>query len=586
MRLILVILLLIFPSTFSSFSDLPYEEIISTRRPFQNTWPPDQLPTNWSSLPCSSIISSQSTMSVGALILCSDLTGSSIELYSLSLDSPLSWTGSPQPSSSLLSRASLSSTITGEILFLLIPGDSILYSLDCNAQQLSCNVTSLTLPLSLPAPVINSTAVYTSTTSPSSTTLWACSNSLIVAFDINLITSEAQLLPGLPYPFGASAIAHSVLLQEIALGNDTKVVFINAANPEKGLLYWEWVTDIVNGDGGVYDDVITSLVYDDLSQTSVGTLYIGTPCCLNVRSPLGVVSRIAAHEGLPVGNITSLSMNYNGPSPRLWIGSTQGLSLFDPSSPSQYGLQKSQFSSFSSSTAPSPPLQQRFRYFYGPRWLPALSPTDPFAGSSVSSILTSTTSDTAFVITSGGVSVLEMLNMTLLDKVRIYESTISRHSRLQQISQCNFQFFGRVEGCISGTDDNDGLWTSLTVIGESMRLLLTGETAAKDLVAQHFGGMYLLMRATGIKGLISRSVVCPGCDTGGGGVWHNSTVPGLENFLWKGTSIPLLPPFSSFSLLHFFLTPFFSFNIQLHISSTFPIKNFLSSPFPTFNYML
>jgi hypothetical protein len=236
MRLILVILLLIFPSTFSSFPDLPYEEIISTRRPFQNTWPPDQLPTNWSSLPCSSIISSQSTMSVGALILCSDLTGSSIELYSLSLDSPLTWTGSPQPSSSLLSRASLSSTITGEILFLLIPGDSILYSLDCNAQHLSCNVTSLTLPLSLPAPVINSTAVYTSTTSPSSTTLWACSNSLIVAFDINLITSEAQLLPGLPYPFGASAIAHSVLLQEIALGNDTKVVFINAINPEKGLL--------------------------------------------------------------------------------------------------------------------------------------------------------------------------------------------------------------------------------------------------------------------------------------------------------------------------------------------------------------
>ena len=126
------------------------------------------------------------------------------------------------------------------------------------------------------------------------------------------------------------------------------------------------------------------------------------------------------------------------------------------------------------------------------------------------------------------------MNITLLDKVRIYESTLSRHTRLGQISQCNLNSFGVVEGCISGSDDNDGLWTSLTVIAESMRYMITNETESKELLSDHFQGMYLLMRATGIRGLISRSVVCPICDTGEGGVWHNSTVKGLEGYKWKG----------------------------------------------------
>jgi hypothetical protein len=290
----------------------------------------------------------------------------------------------------------------------------------------------------------------------------------------------------------------------------------------------------------VYDDIVTSLIYDDSSLE--GILYVGTPTCLNIRFSNGLVTRISSHEGLPVGNITTLAMNYNGPNPRVWIGSNQGLILYDPSvlssSSSSYLSSKQMHHSLYkqqtvlSQSSPSPPLQQKFRYFFGPRWLPASNPDDAFTGSAVSSIITS--GSNTFIIASSGVAKLQSINMTLLDKVRIYEATISRHTRLGQISQCNFITFGVIEGCTSGSDDNDGLWTSLTVIAESMRFILTNETEAKEFTTDHFQGMYLLMRATGIRGLISRSVVCPSCDTGEGGVWHNSTVKGLEGYKWKG----------------------------------------------------
>lgn len=66
-----------------------------------------------------------------------------------------------------------------------------------------------------------------------------------------------------------------------------------------------------------------------------------------------------------------------------------------------------------------------------------------------------------------------------------------------------------------------------------MRYALTGDPAARESAWAHWEGMHLLMRATGVPGLISRSVLAPGSVTGSG-TWHNSTVPGLEGYLWKG----------------------------------------------------
>jgi hypothetical protein len=251
-----------FLSTSFSIPDLPYEEILSIRRPFQNQWLPNTLPTNWSALPCTSIISSAAiNTDIGALILCK--SESSVFLFSLTLDAILTWIG-PSPSSSNLEMGTLVTTSNNEnennLLFLILNSPQTLsnslsvYTLDCNAQQLACNATLITLPsystLSLPS--ITATTLYPSVTLQECMTLWILSNISSIAFDINLKTYTSQLLPGLPFLFGANAIAYSTRLNEVALGNDTKMVFFNASNISIGPLYFEWVTDVINGDGGKF----------------------------------------------------------------------------------------------------------------------------------------------------------------------------------------------------------------------------------------------------------------------------------------------------------------------------------------------
>lgn len=115
----------------------------------------------------------------------------------------------------------------------------------------------------------------------------------------------------------------------------------------------------------------------------------------------------------------------------------------------------------------------------------------------------------------------------------LYESAVPRHMRLGQMCSCDLTSFGVTDPCNTGPDDNNGLWTSLLVVAAAMQYSVTGSTAARDLAWRGFEGMHLLMRATDIKGLISRSVLAPGSTTGSG-TWYNSTVPGLENYLWKG----------------------------------------------------
>ena len=62
---------------------------------------------------------------------------------------------------------------------------------------------------------------------------------------------------------------------------------------------------------------------------------------------------------------------------------------------------------------------------------------------------------------------------------------------------------------------------------------VTGSTAALSSAWEHFEGMRLLMRATGVPGLVSRAVFAPGTGPGGSR-YHNSTVPGLEGYTWNG----------------------------------------------------
>ena len=438
--------------------DAPYEEVLSLRRPFAGAWPPAQLPSGWRPLPCGSLApTAAATAAVGALFLCGGGSGggggsgaaATTALFSASLDTLLTARGDALPPPAALATSALAASPDGAAVFLLVPGASALFALDCSEETLDCNVTAVALPSPLPPGVISGSAVYASVTRPGAAaiTVWAAGPGAVAAFDVDVGARQALLLPGPgspPFAYGASAVAHSAALGEVALGNASKVVYLDDAS--LATRWWDWVTDIPSGDGGVYDDAITALIYDDASG---GVLYAGSQTCINVRTPLGVVTRVAAHEGLPWGNVTSLALNVGyWPRTRLWVGTSRGVLLFDPGAASQYGGAVGDGNEL--------PLQQRFRYFYGPRYLSANSPADAFSGSAVSAI--AAVGASAFVASSGGLAMLEGLNVTLLDKVRAYEARVPAHSRLGQVSGCDFATFGVVEGCVSGTDDNDGLW--------------------------------------------------------------------------------------------------------------------------------
>lgn len=88
-------------------------------------------------------------------------------------------------------------------------------------------------------------------------------------------------------------------------------------------------------------------------------LYVGTPTCLDVRYVNGSVARIAGRAGLPWGNITAIAIDpitsaAGWPVPRVWLGTTRGVVLWDPTAPSRFG-----------GAVGDATLRQRWRYMYG-----------------------------------------------------------------------------------------------------------------------------------------------------------------------------------------------------------------------------
>ena len=544
--------------------DAPYEEQVPVaRRPLAGAWAADAIPTGWSALPCSALLSRAKGSSIGPLVLCASAASpGDVLLYAPRGDgAALTITGGPSPAD--LARGVLAAAPGAPgagaawTAALLVPGSAV-YTLSCAPAAGSCAATAVG-GIRSPPPTIAAAAAYPSETRAGYVTVWASGSDTMV-YDLPESGGGAAgvTLAG-PLGWGATALAYSALLGEVAAGNDTKVVYIPAASPGGPPSKWEWVSNVTSGDGGVYDDVVTAMAFDDVS----GNLYVGTPSALDVRSPDGVVHRIGGLKdgGLPFGNLTSLAVDgatRDWPTPRLWLGTTRGAILLDPAAPSEFGRERhaaggggrsrrhpvfaaaaareaeaSAAAVAAGRAAPTPPpLRQRWRYFYGPRYLSGAQAA--VFGSDAGLDVVSDGADTTVLDRgAGGLAVLQAQSWTLARKAAVYEAALPRHTRLGQVSSCSLPSLGVLAPCTTGPDDNDGLWTSLTVSAEAMRYALTGDPAARDAAWTHWEGMHLLMRATGIRGLISRSVLAPGSVTGSG-TWHNSTVVGLEGYLWKG----------------------------------------------------
>jgi hypothetical protein len=352
--------------------DTPYPEAVALRRPYEGVWPSNQVPSAWSEIACSNVSTTVLAFNCDrdfnpcALTICEQKDRESITV----LD-PI---GGTIFQTSLPSKDSLSSFVfygngnpfANGAAQALAADSTTIYSLNCDSSSSQPSCTFTPLASHSAGPVVNDFTAYV-----------MGKNADTYAWITGTNGTQAVMIPGnggSPYPVYSdpsssyNAMAFSTTRNVIALGNDTKLVLLDAsAPPAFPQIYSLWVTNITAGWGAPIDDVITTMAFDDnkcypynqaavaansnddfdLSSISCvsgnGTLYIGNPTALNILYPDLTVIRIDGMGGLPYGNITSIAISSNGfsyTSPNnavsrpIYIGTQNGLLIFDP-----YGTQ-------------------------------------------------------------------------------------------------------------------------------------------------------------------------------------------------------------------------------------------------------
>jgi hypothetical protein len=228
------------------------------------------------------------------------------------------------------------------------------------------------------------------------------------------------------------AVACAPDLSRVFSGNDDFVYEWSALTGAPGRR--EWVTRTSDGSGGVYADTVVAMVF-----VPDGTLFVATRSALNVRWGNGTVSRVDGLGGLPITNLTSISLGTvlttdahtaalagggKDVSYQLVVGSEQGaVSVQVGGVPGASTLQGPEM------TPPS--LWSNWRYYNGPRYLPTRSALANATGNAVLSVAAgsalsgSASGRCVLVGTTGGVGALSPVSWTLQQKAAAKKRQLS-----------------------------------------------------------------------------------------------------------------------------------------------------------------
>lgn len=528
-----VLLLLLAAASAQLLQDSPYTEIVSERRPLAGLWAPGQVPTGWRPLPHSNykelvianLREAQAVMALGE--------DGVLDLMNGDAHFPLVGAGEPVRRIAAVPGGTFSSSVS----FLAL-SERTVYKATCNQSMVTCELSALvahaagvpTAALFYPVDSAVGVAGY----------LWVLGEGGTQAFALPPNSAPSLVKVVFSSASTYAAIAHSARQDELALGNSSVVLYLSPFPPFT-FQYFDWVTYIdptnpANAKGAPIDGSVTALVYARSERGDI--LYAGNSVCLNMRLP-GTLEwlRLAGEEGLPYGNITALVLDAradNSQSPKLWLGTEAGVSLFDPVAPApsrSYASRRLQATLKLNRSRRSAVvhLEQRWRYFYGPRWLPG-SPSNVFEAPVTSMV---SLGNSTFVLTGAGVATLRAEDWTLSKKAAHFESLLSNHDRLGLVAECSLGSFGVTNPCTQGPSDNNGLWTSLVVNAFAFKHRITQEQADWDRAWHFLQGLKLLNDVTGIKGLMARSAVAPGTPFPGQD-WHNST--SMPGYAFEGTA--------------------------------------------------
>lgn len=212
---------------------------------------------------------------------------------------------------------------------------------------------------------------------------------------------------------------------------------------------------------------------NDVLVASDGDVWVASSQGLFQRTSDGQWTHIRGQDGLPVEETTCLAADGAG---RLWIGTRQGVVLYDPSA-----------------------TGRQWYYRAGQRFLPHDRVID---------ITVSPDDHTVWVLSPAGVSAIEIRQTTLLEKAEAIEERIGqRHRRLGLVGETTFAAADNQADYVIEPGPNDGLWTAYHVAAMSLCYAATGSEAAKASATKSMESLYMLQNATGIPGLPARSVV-------------------------------------------------------------------------------
>jgi len=211
----------------------------------------------------------------------------------------------------------------------------------------------------------------------------------------------------------------------------------------------------------------------DIEVDSKGTLWIGTPIGLSLLKSDGVWSSVRGSEGLPVEEITALAIDKSG---RIWVGTTQGAILYTPYEDGR-----------------------QWYYRAGKRYL---------INNVISDIVLTEDSMPVYFKTSEGISKIDAVKRTLAQKADIIENRLNKwHRRMGMVAGCVLDDAENPTSHKIGDNDNDGLWTSYHVVAMSLAYASTGENKYLESAKEGMHAMIMLQNASGIPGLVARSVV-------------------------------------------------------------------------------
>ena len=283
-----------------------------------------------------------------------------------------------------------------------------------------------------------------------------------VDYGVSQIDIAEESLTFLPLDEEVSSLSFVDAWQKLFIGSSARLLQYTYENKKIKAKEHEWI-------GGVIDTAPLDMSYDKVNNA----LWIAEKNSIHKMLPNGMFLRFGQRQGSPNAGISSVKAS-NG---FVWVGSAVGLARVrgDGDATTHVGL------TFHDTDGENEKDPWAWNFYNGHRYLPdnMVTAFESAEGPNDSSAV--------LVVCSTGLALMDTSLWTLEEKAKAVETFQNpRHNRHGLTTQVDLLTYGDVDSYRQACSDNDGLWTSMTGMGQVYRHLVTGSEMARQEAWTHF----------------------------------------------------------------------------------------------------